>query len=362
MNDFETLTGLVSRYSPSGQEAEAVEWLVGRMRSLGYDEAFIDSAGNAVGVMGRGARQVLLLGHIDTVPGKIPMRLEEAVGNGGARLHGRGAVDAKGALACFVDSVAQTGASQDWQYVVIGAVDEERDSQGARFVAECFRPDFALVGEPNRWERLALGYKGSASAKIIVRRGQTHTTGGVQTAVEVALGVWLEVKAVADAFNFGRCKLFDRVLLSLHELNSTSDDFEQQATMRLRARLPLDLPPLEWYARLEETLGQGRFGDGCRVAIERLGYAIPAWKCGKNNPLVRSFLSSIRSEGGEPRFVYKTGTADLNVVAPVWLCPTLVYGPGDSSLDHTPDERLELDDYTHAVKVLRCVLKGLPPG
>lgn len=69
-----------------------------------------------------------------------------------------------------------------------------------------------------------------------------------------------------------------------------------------------------------------------------------------------------RFQGGEPRFVYKTGTADLNVVAPVWQCPTLVYEPGDSTLDHTPDERLELDDYTHAVKVLRRVLKGLPPG
>ncbi len=361
MNDFETLTGLVSRYSPSGQEAEAVDWLVGRMRSLGYDEAFIDCAGNAVGVMGRGARQVLLLGHIDTVPGKIPMRLEET-GNGGALLHGRGTVDAKGALACFVDSVAQSGARKDWQYVVIGAVDEERDSQGARFVAERYRPDFAIVGEPNRWERMALGYKGSAWAKVIVSCGQTHTASGVRTAVEVAIDAWLQVKAMAEAFNAGRHKMFDQVLPSLHELNSTVDDFEQQATMRLRARLPLDLPPLEWYARLEETLGQGRFGDGYRVVIERLGYAIPAWECGKNNPLVRGFLSSIRSLGGEPRFVYKSGTADLNVVAPVWQCPTLVYGPGDSTLDHTPDERLELDDFTHAVKVLRRVLKGLSPG
>ena len=48
-----------------------MEWLVGRMKSLGYDEAFIDEAGNAVGVMGKGPKQVVLLGHIDTVPGEI---------------------------------------------------------------------------------------------------------------------------------------------------------------------------------------------------------------------------------------------------------------------------------------------------
>ena len=89
MSAFETLIGLVSQYSPSGQERGAVEWLVTRMKALGYAEAFIDEAGNAVGVMGSGPRQVVLLGHIDTVPGMIPVREEHGV------LYGRGSVDAK---------------------------------------------------------------------------------------------------------------------------------------------------------------------------------------------------------------------------------------------------------------------------
>jgi LysW-gamma-L-lysine carboxypeptidase len=93
--------------------------------------------------------------------------------------------------------------------------------------------------------------------------------------------------------------------------------------------------------------------------VERFGFAIPAWKCEKNTKLVRSFLSGIRSQGGEPRFVYKTGTADLNIVAPVWQCPSVVYGPGDSSLDHTPNEHIELDDYEKAVNVLAEALSRL---
>ena len=93
MSDYETLIGLVSQYSPSGQERGAVEWLVARMKSLGYTEAFIDEAGNAVGVMGQGLKQVVLLGHIDTEPGEIKVELEAI------SLYGRGAVDAKGPLA-----------------------------------------------------------------------------------------------------------------------------------------------------------------------------------------------------------------------------------------------------------------------
>ncbi|TLN07064.1 acetyl-lysine deacetylase, partial [bacterium] len=75
----ETLLGLVARYSPSGQERAVVEWLVGRMRALGYERAFVDEAGNAVGVIGSGPRQVVLLGHIDTVPGELPVRVEGGV-------------------------------------------------------------------------------------------------------------------------------------------------------------------------------------------------------------------------------------------------------------------------------------------
>ena len=93
--------------------------------------------------------------------------------------------------------------------------------------------------------------------------------------------------------------------------------------------------------------------------MEPVGFAVPAWGCDKNTKLVRSFLGGIRSQGGEPRFVYKTGTADLNIVAPVWKCPAVVYGPGDSALDHTPNEHINLEDYKKAVDVLSATLEKL---
>src|SRR5215211_5019125 len=178
MSEFETLIGLVSRYSPSGQEHEAVQWLVRRMKSLGFEDAFVDDAGNAVGVMGEGPKQVVLLGHIDTVPGEIKVEQDST------SLYGRGSVDAKGPLACFADAVAQAGAKEGWQYIVIGAVEEERDSDGARFVVDQYKPEFAIVGEPNQWNRVALGYKGSAWSYLTFKRSQDHTASGEETAAE----------------------------------------------------------------------------------------------------------------------------------------------------------------------------------
>ncbi|MFZ5912365.1 MAG: [LysW]-lysine hydrolase [Chloroflexota bacterium] len=343
--DFSTLIGLVEHYSPSGQERGAVEWLVERMKSLGFSEACVDGAGNAVGVMGSGPRQVVLLGHIDTVPGEINV---EQIAD---LLYGRGTVDAKGPLACFVDAVAQIGSLDGWQFVVIGAVDEERDSLGARFVVDKYKPDFAIVGEPNNWDRVALGYKGSAWANVTIRREQSHTASGEQTAAEAAVEVWLAVKAYADRFNADKPRAFDRLLPTLRGMESGQDGFEQWAKLNIGCRLPVEVAPVEWYSRLEE-IAQG-------VEVERVGYPVPAWGCEKNSLLVRAFLNGIRQEGGAPRFVYKTGTADLNVVGPVWRCPAVVYGPGDSALDHTPNEHISLDEYQKGIRVVSETLRAL---
>ena len=72
----------------------------------------------------------------------------------------------------------------------------------------------------------------------------------------------------------------------------------------------------------------------------------------KNNNLVRAMLRAIRSQGNRPGFVVKTGTSDMNVVGPHWSCPIIAYGPGDSSLDHTPNEHIELDAYNTAIATL----------
>jgi LysW-gamma-L-lysine carboxypeptidase len=341
----ETLWGLIEHYSPSGKEGKAVAWLVGRMSALGYTQTFVDEAGNAIGVMGSGSRQVILLGHIDTVPGEIPVRNEDD------RLFGRGSVDAKGPLACFVDAVARLGSPDGWQIIVVGAVDEERDSLGARFIAPCYHPEFTIVGEPNGWERIALGYKGSASANLSIRLEQSHTASQQQSACEVAVGYWLSLQSWTESFNAGRQRLFDRLLITLRNMDSGEDGFEQWARLRIGARLPLDLAPQAWY----DTLA----GLTPSALVEPLGFAVTAYQCEKNTPLVRAFLSSIRSQGGNPSFVYKTGTADLNIVAPVWNCPALVYGPGDSSLDHTPNEHLSLTEYEKSVDILETALRGL---
>ncbi|NKQ37091.1 MAG: M20/M25/M40 family metallo-hydrolase, partial [Chloroflexi bacterium] len=136
------LQELVAIPSVSGEETAVAQHLTTRMNEMGL-AACIDAAGNAVGVrenLGADDRihhEIILLGHMDTVPGAVPVRLEAG------KLYGRGAVDAKGPLAAFVMAAVQADLPPGSRVVVIGAVEEESaTSKGARFVATQYQPDW----------------------------------------------------------------------------------------------------------------------------------------------------------------------------------------------------------------------------
>ena len=98
----------------------------------------------------------MLLGHIDTVPGEIPVRVEDGW------LVGRGSVDAKGPLCAFAEAAARATIPAGWRVVVVGAVEEEAaTSKGARYVRDRFTPDACIIGEPSGVDRITLGTRGA---------------------------------------------------------------------------------------------------------------------------------------------------------------------------------------------------------
>ncbi|MBI4928807.1 MAG: [LysW]-lysine hydrolase [Anaerolineae bacterium] len=343
MDSVDLLTGLLQHYSPTGAETTAVSYLVDALRQSGFI-ARVDRTGNAVGVLGEGPRELVLLGHIDTVPGEIPVRVEDD------RLYGRGSVDATGPLACFAAAAGQIGAVPGWRIVVIGALGEEGDSRGARGILHEYRPDFAVIGEPSGWDHVTLGYKGSAWLEYVVTQDMVHTAAQAQSACETAVQFRNRLATWAGEKNAGYQKVFDQVTPSLRTMRSSSDGFTDQAQLGINVRLPQHIDPdMLFHAALPLANGGSlRLTDG-----------IPAYRGEKNSALVRAFLPAIRAAGGTPAFSLKTGTADINLVAPVWGCPAVAYGPGDSALDHTPNEHILLSEYRQAVAVLRQMIANL---
>ena len=344
LNLLQTAVGI---RSVSGQEAEVAAYLVGQMKGF-CSESFVDEAGNAVGRLGRGPLKVTFLGHIDTVPGDIPVRVE----NG--KLYGRGSVDAKGPFCSAVAAASrlEPDVLQKLTFTLIGATEEEApSSKGARFALHAYdKPDQLIIGEPSGWDAVTLGYKGRLVAKLNLSKPNFHSAGDDTTAAEDMVEVWNQLKAQARAFNADKEGVFNSLQTALQDISYRGDGLEQTASAVVGYRLPPNLHPDDLKRQLSELL---------ETVTATFSGAEVAHRAGRDTALSRAFRVAIRQHGGRPRFKVKTGTSDMNVVAPLWNVPVLAYGPGDSSLDHTPNEHLDLTEYESAVAVLTTALSHL---
>lgn len=337
------LREMLEIYSPSGQEGEISAYLVARMREMGF-RAYQDGAGNAIGILGEGDQDLMLLGHMDTVEGFVPVRLQDG------RLYGRGAVDAKGPLAAFVLAAARVGPVPGWRIVVVGAVEEESSSRGARHLLGHFSPRAVIIGEPSGWEGIALGYKGRLRVLYRLVAPVRHSAAEGPSAAEVAVSFWNRLAQYAAEQNRGERFRFHTLDPALHKIATRNGGFEEEVAMDITLRLPpgTDIPALKEQLRAWA-------GD---AAVGFCGEDEP-FRAEKNTPLVRAFLQAIRAQGGNPTFKLKLGTSDMNTVGPVWRCPIVAYGPGDSRLDHTPQEHVDLEEFRKAVGVLEAVIRKL---
>ena len=354
----ELLTRLVSIPSPSGGETAAVEYLVDWMATHGL-AASVDEAGNAVGVAGSGDREILLLGHIDTFPGELPVRLK------GGILHGRGAVDAKGPLCAFAAAAARVDVPRGWRVTVVGAVEEESDTSKGAHAAISQRdreggtPFCCLIGEPSAWDRITIGYKGLLVAAITLRAPFAHSAGPALMPVERAIELWRGLRESCEVLNREAAarRAFDRLEVSLRTMQTRDLGAFGEVDMEMAFRLPPTLSPEGLGKHIADAVSS--LSGDAEVVVTPHGLE-SAYIGGKSNPLVHSLLQSIRDAEGKPRFVVKTGTCDMNVIGAAWPdVPMAAYGAGDGSLDHTPHERIDTAEFLRSIDILTHVLQRL---
>jgi [amino group carrier protein]-lysine/ornithine hydrolase len=338
------LESMLACSSTSGQEGPLAALMQERMSKMGFD-ATIDQCGNILGEVGdpEGPR-IMLIGHLDTVPGDVPLRRD------GDLLFGRGAVDAKGPLATMV--LAAAAAAEDGvpaRFVVAGAVEEEvASSRGAHhLVATQPRPDALIVGEPNGWDGAGIAYKGRTGVTLDVRRPPAHTSAPAERAIEAAVGVWQAVREYLDGFPVQGEGDFDRPIAALTRIEGD--------IVRAKAEIVCRVPPGFDFEDFERHLDQITAGEPTRLD-ERTA----AVEQDRRDPVVRALCASIRGAGARPRLKRKCGTCDMNIFVPAWNVPAAAYGPGDSALDHTDHEHVSITELDRAAGVLAEALASLP--
>lgn len=344
-------------YSPTGEEEALSRFLVDEMGGIGF-RSWRDGAGNAIGEFGSGEPAILLCGHMDTVPGVLPIKIE------GGRIYGRGAVDAKAPLAAMV--VASKLLHREGfrgRVVVAGVVEEEGVGKGVKhLIGEGITADYAVFGEPSGVENITIAYKGSLHLKICCRTRAGHSSAPwlYKNAIEEAFKIYELIKTRSKGEEGG--SRFYSLTSCATKIYGGSEysTVPSEAAIHLNLRMPPTLGVENALERVKRAIRdyQAESG-GVEVELEVLDFC-PPYETEKNSVLVRSLAYAIRRvRRRQAVLVRKTGSGDMNLFGSARGIPVVTYGAGDSHLDHTPDEYVAVDEYLDSIKILCEGLKKL---
>ncbi len=198
---------LIRRASVTPEDGGCQDWLESRLAPLGFSRHRVDAGGVTNSIFERpGERpgRLAFLGHTDVVPpGEAslwPHPPFGAVVENGV-LHGRGAQDMKGGIACWLAAVEQTvktGAPLPALQVLITSDEEGESVDGAvriveRLAADRRLPDAAIVGEPSSSQRVGdvirRGRRGvvQASLRFIGQQGHSAYPDEAVNAIHLAI-------------------------------------------------------------------------------------------------------------------------------------------------------------------------------
>ena len=352
------LARLLKIYSPSGRERKIGTFIANEMEKLNF-KVKVDNVGNVIGEVGHGKPTILLCGHMDTVPGYIPVKIVDG------EIYGRGAVDAKSPIASMMLAAHSTReVIEEGKILVACVVEEEKSSMGIKnLIKEGLSADYAIFGEPSGIENVIIGYRGSLKIELTCKTVAGHSSAPwlFENAIEKMFELWGRIKDAKFQENPPKSFFYNVSLCLTHlEGGGYASNVPSKCKALIDVRVPPQLTCAQACDKIIECIVQYRKENPqVQVHVEVVDSVEP-FEADKNSILTRAFSVAIRKVTGKtPKLLKKTGTSDMNLLGRALKIPVVAYGPGDSSLDHTPNERVSIEEYLSSIQVLREVLKKL---
>ncbi|VVC01084.1 [LysW]-lysine/[LysW]-ornithine hydrolase [uncultured archaeon] len=347
MDAVEFLDRLVQTPSPSYHEAAAARLCEQYLKQSSFEKVWIDEAGNVVASNYRHEKgmqpDLLLFGHTDTISAPMPHKREHD------RICGRGAVDAKSSLATLL--AAASGQQVPYRLMVAGVTEEEApSSRGIYHLLDYAKPRMAINGEPSNTTGVTVAYKGRLVVECRTHGKASHAGMASENPIERTIEYYQRLREQYPLHKNN----FDSVILNVTQIHAGSQDALNVVPETLDFDIDVRIPPS---VSPKEVADSFRKLAPRNVSVE-VHESLPGVETHVNHPLCRSLVSAIRDSGLRPRYVKKSGSADMNITAHAGV-PTVAYGPGDSSLDHTPHEFVLLKDYESAIGIMKKALVNL---
>ena len=355
---LELLKSSLEIYTPSKSESALASLIKERCISdLGFEHVTIDAVGNIIASKGVGEPKILLCGHMDTVPGQIPVRIDSGF------IHGRGASDAKGPLISML--LAASEFKQKGTIIFAGVVDEEGNATGIKELVKSKIPiDYAIFGEPSGLNNITISYKGRLALRIICDvGGSAHASAPwlSKNAIEEIHYIW---KDISNAFNYGNVGVktkSESVTCSLTEISGgTSHNVTpQRCKMTLDIRIPTSRTCEEVLRKVDGLLVASANNRDVKLTYRVEDMTAP-FESDHSSPIVRAIsLAILEVCKTRPILLRKTGTGDMNVLGNSLNIPVVTYGPGESHSSHSKDEKIQIDKYVQSIDVFGRALSHL---
>ena len=349
--------------NPPGNEGACARFLQSFLEERGVASRLVEvSPGrpNLYATLGSSRPTLVLCGHLDTVPAGDGWTVEPFAGSvTGGRVYGRGACDMKAGLAAMTAvllALKRSGIPLRGSLALHAVIDEEETSLGAKQAAVEQPGDWVIVTEPSSGKVLSTG-NGQLNLEIVFHGRAVHSShpedgrNAIHDAAAFVSLVEAENGRLAAApypgigpatYSVGLVEggrggstVADRCQLTLDRrvLPSEGLDGAEDGVRRLLSQLEAERPGLDWslsrtvaFAPLRAT-DAGRLVEALNGAVADLGGTVPA---------------------EHPGMRFATDAA--------WYAaagrPAVVFGPGDVSMAHQPDEHVAIEDLNVSTRVL----------
>ncbi|MFA5963193.1 MAG: succinyl-diaminopimelate desuccinylase [Sphingomonas sp.] len=309
---------------------------------------------NLLATRGGAGTHLAFAGHLDVVPpgdGWASGAFEPELRGG--LLHGRGAVDMKGAIAAFVAAVARVPAGAPLSLIITG--DEEGPATFGtvalieRMAARRVKPDLCLVGEPTSAQRLGdtikIGRRGSVNLWIEVpgRQGHVAYPHLADNPIPKLVAALAEIDAITLDTGSAWFQPSNIEATDITVGNPATNVIPAHASARLSIRFNDLQRGEDLVARIEEIVA--RHAPAAQVIARISGEAFLTAP-GAFSTLIGDAIEA--RQGLRPELSTTGGTSDARFLSK--LCPVVEFGLVNATM-HKLDEAVAVDDL-HALTAI----------
>lgn len=371
------LRDLVALPGESTFEKPTADRILAEMNKLGFDEAYADPMGNAIGYMGSGKTLIAFDAHIDTVGvGNIEnwefdpfegYETDEEIG-------GRGTSDQLGGIVSAVYGakiMKDLGLLSDKYKVMVTGTVQEEDCDGLCWEyiikEQGIRPEFVVITEPTDGH-IYRGQRGRMEIRIDVQGVSCH--GSAPERGDNAIYKMGEILAEVEKLNDrllpndflgkgtltvseifftspSRCAVADGCAISIDRRLTDGETWES-ALEELRA-----LPSVQKHnAKVSMYNYERPSYTGLVYPIECF---FPTWVISEDAPATQATVAAYRGMFGEP--VVDKWTFSTNGVSIMGRnnIPCIGFGPGKENQAHAPNEKTWKADLVRCAAVYAAI-------